>query len=123
MKDGEGWAVLLQQCHPNSAGSLVIARMSEIPIVLLFPVCCWLPPKLGETAKVYTVDRQVLYGNFFSHFLKLPNLELTQTLRVLNSRVQEIAVVCGIFYHFDNVKRILTSEYFIILTGTLLLHI
>ena len=26
---------------------------SEIPIVLLFLLCCWLPPKLGETAKVY----------------------------------------------------------------------
>ena len=24
-----GWAVLLQQCHPNSAGSLVIARRTE----------------------------------------------------------------------------------------------
>ena len=28
-KTGEGWAVLLQQCHPNSAGSLVIARRTE----------------------------------------------------------------------------------------------
>ena len=26
---------------------------SEIPIVLLFLLCCRLPPKLGETAKVY----------------------------------------------------------------------
>ena len=26
---GGGWAVLLQQCHPNSAGSLVIARRTE----------------------------------------------------------------------------------------------
>ena len=26
---------------------------SEIPIVLLFLLCCQLPPKLGETAKVY----------------------------------------------------------------------
>ena len=24
-----GWAVLLQQCHPNSTGSLVIARRTE----------------------------------------------------------------------------------------------
>ena len=28
-KMGGGWAVLLQQCHPNSAGSLVIARRTE----------------------------------------------------------------------------------------------
>ena len=28
-KTGGGWAVLLQQCHPNSAGSLVIARRTE----------------------------------------------------------------------------------------------
>ena len=26
VEDGGGWTVLLQQCHPNSAGSLVIAR-------------------------------------------------------------------------------------------------
>ena len=26
---------------------------SEIPIVLLLLLCCRLPPKLGETAKVY----------------------------------------------------------------------
>ena len=26
---------------------------SEIPIVLLFLLCCRLPPKLGEMAKVY----------------------------------------------------------------------
>ena len=29
VKDGVGWAVLLQQCHTNSAGSLVIARGTE----------------------------------------------------------------------------------------------
>ena len=29
VEDGGGWAVLLQQCHPNSAGSLVIARRME----------------------------------------------------------------------------------------------
>ena len=29
LEDGGGWAVLLQQCHPNSAGSLVIARRTE----------------------------------------------------------------------------------------------
>ena len=35
-KTGEDWVVLLQQCHPNSAGSLVIARRTErIPIVFV----------------------------------------------------------------------------------------
>ena len=29
VEDGGGWAVLLHQCHPNSAGSLVIARRTE----------------------------------------------------------------------------------------------
>ena len=28
-EDVGGWAVLLQQCHPNSAGSLVIAGGTE----------------------------------------------------------------------------------------------
>ena len=29
VEDEGGWAVLLQQCHPNSAGSPVIARRTE----------------------------------------------------------------------------------------------
>ena len=29
VEDGGGWSVLLQQCHPNSAGSLVIAVRTE----------------------------------------------------------------------------------------------
>ena len=29
VEDGGGWAVLLQQWHPNSAGSLVIARRTK----------------------------------------------------------------------------------------------
>ena len=29
VEDGGGWAVLLQQCHPNSAGPLIIARRTE----------------------------------------------------------------------------------------------
>ena len=28
-------------------------EQSEIPIILLFLLCCRLPPKLGETARVY----------------------------------------------------------------------
>ena len=31
----------------------LLEERSEIPIVLLFLLCCRLPPKLGETAKVY----------------------------------------------------------------------
>ena len=31
----------------------LLEERSEIPIVLLFLLCCWLPPKLGKTAKVY----------------------------------------------------------------------
>ena len=33
--------------------SSLLEELSEIPIVLLFLLCCRLPPKLGETAKVY----------------------------------------------------------------------
>ena len=32
--------------------SSLLEERSEIPIVLLFLLCCRLPPKLGETAKV-----------------------------------------------------------------------
>ena len=37
--------------------SSLLEERSEILIVLLFLLCCRLPPKLGETAKVY---RQIL---------------------------------------------------------------
>ena len=46
-------------CYSSSAiqtrlGPLsLLEEQSEIPIVLLFLLCCRLPPKLGETAKVY----------------------------------------------------------------------
>ena len=54
VEDGGGWAVLLQQCHPNSAGSLVIARGTEWgPHCFVVLLCCKLLPKLGEMAKVY----------------------------------------------------------------------
>ena len=33
--------------------SSLLEERSEIPIVLLFLLCCRLPHKLGETAKVY----------------------------------------------------------------------
>ena len=33
--------------------SSLLEERSEIPIVLLFLLCCRLPPKLGEMAKVY----------------------------------------------------------------------
>ena len=37
--------------------SSLLEGRSETPIVfLLFLLCCWLPPKLGETAKVYRID-------------------------------------------------------------------
>ena len=39
------------------AGSLVIAGRTEWnPIVFVVLLCCRLPPKLGETAKVYRID-------------------------------------------------------------------
>ena len=33
--------------------SLLIEERSKTPIVFVVSLCCWLPPKLGETAKVY----------------------------------------------------------------------
>ena len=55
MEDGGGWAVLLQQCHPNSAGSLIIAEKNGVKPPLFFVVSFVLSatPELGETAKVY----------------------------------------------------------------------
>ena len=53
VEDGGGWAVSLQQYHPNSARSLVIARRMKWNVVLLFSLCCRLPPKVGETGKIY----------------------------------------------------------------------
>ena len=47
-KTGGGWAVSLQQCHPNSAGSLVIARRTEWNIVLLFLCVVGYPPNWGK---------------------------------------------------------------------------
>ena len=39
-KTGGGWSVLLQQCHPNSAGSLITARRTEYnPPLFLFSLC------------------------------------------------------------------------------------
>ena len=34
-------------------------KRSEIPIVLLFLLCCRLPLNLGETAKVYRIDNRI----------------------------------------------------------------
>ena len=51
--------MLLQQCHPNSARSLVIARRTKWNSVLLFSLCCRPPHKLRETAKVNRIDKGV----------------------------------------------------------------
>ena len=41
--------------------SSLLEERSETPIVFcLFLLCCRLPPKLGETAKVYRIDRHFL---------------------------------------------------------------
>ena len=31
----------------------LLEERSKTPIVFVVPLCCWLAPKLGETAKVY----------------------------------------------------------------------
>ena len=36
--------------------SSLLEKRSEIPIVFVVSLCCWLPPKLGETAKVYRIE-------------------------------------------------------------------
>ena len=44
VEDRGGWAVLLQQCHPNSAGSSsLLEERSKTAIVFVFS-CCRLPP-------------------------------------------------------------------------------
>ena len=58
MEDGGGWAVLLQQCHPNSAGSLIIAGGTEWgPHCFVVLLCCRLPPKLGKRQRYIDIDR------------------------------------------------------------------
>ena len=55
--------MLLQQCHPNLAGSLVIARRTEYNphCFLLLSLFCQLPLKLGQTAKVYRYRYLFIY--------------------------------------------------------------
>ena len=44
--------------HTRLGPSSLLEERSEIPIVfLLFLLCCQLPPRLGETAKVYRYCR------------------------------------------------------------------
>ena len=37
--------------------SSLLEERSGVPIVFVVLLCCWLPPKLGEMAKVYRIDR------------------------------------------------------------------
>ena len=68
MEDGGGWAVLLQQCHPNSAGSLVIAGGTEWGPHCF---CCFFvlsaTPKLGETPRY--IDRINNHSLFLFSFV------------------------------------------------------
>ena len=64
MEGGGGWAVLLQQCHPNSAESLVIARRTEWKPHCF---CCFLcvvsyPPNWGKRPRY--IDRLLFMNNF-----------------------------------------------------------
>ena len=49
-------------CCSNSAiqtwlgPSSSLEERSKTPIVFVVSLCCWLTPKLGETAKVYRID-------------------------------------------------------------------
>ena len=61
-----------QQCHPNLADSLVIARWMEWkPIGFVFVcLCCRLSPKLGETARVYVCVHPFKKKLKNTHFLE-----------------------------------------------------
>ena len=40
-------------CCSSSAIQTLLEERSKTPIVFVVSSCCWVPPKLGETAKVY----------------------------------------------------------------------
>ena len=46
------------------------------PLFLLFLLCCRLPPKLGETAKVYRIDKTFSSKSFHSVLRKVENMPL-----------------------------------------------
>ena len=69
MEDGGGWAVLLQQRHPNSAGSLVIARRTEWNPHCF---CCFFcvvgyPPNWGKRPRYIDREKKILkpYNSYF----------------------------------------------------------
>ena len=53
-KTGEGWALLLQQWHPNSS---LLEERSETPIVFVVSFVLSSTPQTGETATVYRYRR------------------------------------------------------------------
>ena len=58
-------------CCPSSAiqtrldPSSLLEEWSKTPIVFVVLLCCRLPPKLGETAKVYRIDRHLDSKGYF----------------------------------------------------------
>ena len=73
VEDGGEWAVLLQQCHPNMAGSLLIAGRTECNPHCF---CCFLcvvsnPPNWGKRPRY--IDRQICSLTLAAHLRPLPS--------------------------------------------------
>ena len=79
-KTGGEWAVLLQQCHPNSAGSLIIAKRTKgntHSFVVFLCVVGYLPnwgkrPRYIDRIEINTTVKFKQPINFYS---LLPQLE------------------------------------------------
>ena len=53
-KTGEdGLCCSIRAIQTRLGPSSFLAERSGVPIVFVVLLCCWLPPKMGETAKVY----------------------------------------------------------------------
>ena len=55
-KTGEDGLCCSSSAIQTRLGPLSLLEQSGTPIVLLFSLCCRLPPKLGETAKAYRLS-------------------------------------------------------------------
>ena len=60
-KTGEGGLCCSSSAIQTRLGpSSLLEEQSKAPIVFVVLLCCQLPPKLGETAKVYRIERSLL---------------------------------------------------------------
>ena len=52
----DGLCCYISAIQTRPGPSSLLEERSKTPIVFVFSLCCQLPPKLGETAKVYRIE-------------------------------------------------------------------